>query len=153
MLVTDVSWSEYHPVRRALVKPFQPWRCVGWTDETPNFLAFVSRTRHGSDLQPDGMLISGLEALLEIASQWEPGSFTVYALDRSESDSATSLSRVTGIWRERDATLEKGPWLWYSTNHGEMKPCAQIRLHVENRSELINELNLDLGDQGRPTVA
>jgi hypothetical protein len=41
MLLTDETWAECHPVRRALVKPYQAWRCVGWTEETLNFLVVV----------------------------------------------------------------------------------------------------------------
>src|ERR1700722_12813388 len=75
MLVTDESWAECHPGWRALMSPYQSWRCVGWTDETLNFFAVASRAQLGRDLPDGGLLISGPEALIEMASQWEPGSF------------------------------------------------------------------------------
>jgi len=140
MLVTDESWAECHPGWRALTNPYQSWRCVGWTDETLNFFAVASRAQHGRDL-PDGLLISGPEALIEMASKWEPGSFSVYILDRAADDAAIHLCPVTGIWREQGAEEDGGPWLWYSTSHNEMRPCSLIRHHLGPRRDLVNEAN------------
>ncbi|WP_221624013.1 hypothetical protein [Burkholderia cenocepacia] len=95
------------------------------------------------DLLPDGLLISGPEALLEVASQWKPGSFSVYVLDRAVEEAEIRLCRVTGIWREREANEGDEPWLWYSTNRGELKPCSPIRAHLGSRSELVSELAFD----------
>lgn len=143
MLVTDESWAECHPGWRALMRPYQSWRCVGWTDETPNFFAVASRAPQARDLLPDGLFISGPEALLEIASQWEPGSFSVYVLDRAADDAGIHLCQITGIWREREVKEGNEPWLWFSTSRGELRPCSRIRLHLGPRSELVNALNFD----------
>lgn len=143
MLVTDASWAESHPVRQALVSPYQGWRCVGWTGEVLNFYAVASRSQHERNLLPDGFVISGPDALMEIASQWEPGSFSVYVLDRTADRSDVHLCRITGIWREREAKEGGGPWLWYSTSLGELRPCSSIRLELGPRADLVNALKFD----------
>lgn len=143
MLVTDKSWAECNPGKRALMRPYEAWRCVGWTNETLNFFAVASREQRERDLLPDGLLISGPEALLEMASQWEPGSFSVYVLDRAVEKAEIRLCQVTGIWREREAKEGGEAWLWYSTSRGELKPCSPIRVHLGSRSELVSELAFD----------
>ncbi|WP_174914889.1 hypothetical protein [Burkholderia lata] len=123
--------------------PYQAWRCVGWTDETLSFLVVASRDRRDDASLPDGWLISGPEALVEVVSQWESGSFAVYVLDRTAADGRMHLDRVTGIWSEHQAEESGVSWLWYSTSRGEMRPCAHIRAHLGPRRELVNELNFD----------
>ena len=143
MLVTDVRWAEGDPVRRALAMPYQAWRCVGWTDETLNFLVVAPRDRRDRASLPDGWLISGPEALVEVAQQWDLGSFAVYVLDRTAADGCMHLDRVTGIWREHEVEESGLSWLWYSTSRGELRPCAHIRTHLGPQRELVNELNFD----------
>ncbi|RQR85317.1 hypothetical protein DIE11_04655 [Burkholderia sp. Bp9012] len=143
MLVTDASWAEADPVRRALAMPHQAWRCVGWTDETLNFLVVAPRHRRDHASLPDGWLISGAEALVEVATQWESGSFEVYVLDRTAADGRVHLDRLTGIWREHEAEESGVSWLWYSTSRGELRPCAHIRAHLGPQRKLENELNFD----------
>jgi hypothetical protein len=142
MLVTDETWVECDPIRRALAQPYQAWRCVAWTDERLNFLVVASRTRRDHEHLPDGWLVGGAEALLDAAGQLEPGSFSVYVLDRATGDIETKLSEVTGIWRERE---RKGDayGFWYSNTRGEIKPCSRAQSHRGPRPELESELDLD----------
>lgn len=143
MLLTDERWAECHPIRRAIARPYQPWRCVGWTDETLNFLVVISRNLRDHASLPDGWLIGGPEALIESVSQCVPGSFSVYVLDRAADDARVDLCRVTGIWRERQEKQGDEPWIWYSTDSGELRPCSRVRLGLEAQPELVIQLNFE----------
>lgn len=138
MLLTDSSWEERHPGKRALAKPYQAWRCICWTDEIVKFLVVASRDRSDHASMPDGWLIGGPEPLLEAATQWEPGSYVVYVLDRAANDDGVVLCQVAGIWREREGGYV--PRLWYSTSLGELRPCSQGRLVDDVQPELVSEL-------------
>jgi hypothetical protein len=148
MLVTDTSWAECHPVRRALAAPFQAWRCVGWTDEVLNFMIFVSGSMNDRHQRPDGWLVGGTEALLEATAQLEPGSFTVYALDRGKDSSRLDFCQVTGIWRERDGGV---PIFWYGTTEGEFRPCSGARRFPKKPPALVSEMIID-ADAASPQV-
>jgi hypothetical protein len=137
MLVTDTSWAESHPVRRALAGPYQAWRCVGWTDEALNFMIVASENMRDRNQLPDGWLVGGPEALLEAASQLEQGAFAVYALDRAVDAAKVDLCQVTGIWRERHGVV---PTYWYGTNGGELRPCSGARRYPKAPPELDSEL-------------
>lgn len=141
MLVTDTSWAESHPVRKAIAQPYQVWRCVGWTDEVLNFLVVSARNlSNGIDL-PDGWLIGGPDALMELAAQIEPASFSVYALDLVADNGPARLRLVTGIWREKEPVgivLR----LWYSTDNGEMRPCSRADRHIQPPENLVCTLVL-----------
>jgi hypothetical protein len=141
MLVTDASWAECHPMRRAVARPYLPWRCVAWTDETPTFLAIASRSRVEEPHLPDGWLIDGPDALLEAAAAWTPESYSVYVLGRGASGGDTLPCRVTGIWRELEASDGARGALWYSTGAGDMKPCEFAGAAGRIPPELINEIS------------
>nr|WKF60759.1 hypothetical protein HUO10_005281 [Paraburkholderia busanensis] len=141
MLVTDTSWAESHPVRKAIAQPYQAWRCVGWTDEVVNFLVVSAHNvSDGIDL-PDGWLIGGPDALMELAAQIEPASFSVYVLDLVAENGRARLRKVTGIWgeKERVGTMWR---LWYSTDSGEMKPCSRADRHIPPPDDLVCALVL-----------
>lgn len=142
MLVTDSSWAESHPVRRALAGPYQAWRCVAWTDEALNFLIVSSGSLRDREQLPDGWLVDGPEALLEATSQLEPGGFAVYVLDRAADAAKLDLCQVTGIWRERHGAV---PIFWYGTSGGTLNPCSGARHRPEAPPELVSELIIDVG--------
>lgn len=143
MLLTDPSWEERHPGKRALAKPYKAWQCICWTDEIVKFLVVTARGRRDHASMPDGWLIDGPEPLLVAATQWEPGSYVVYVLDRAANDDRIELCQVAGIWREREGGLT--PRLWYSTSLGDVRPCSLRRLVDETRPELVNELTFGTG--------
>jgi hypothetical protein len=142
MLVTDTSWVESHPARRAIVEPFQAWRCVAWTDDVPNFLVFISRDHADNAELPDGCVVAGPEALLDATTQLEAGTFSVYVMVRSPDGGAAHLSQVTGIWREREP-MGALTWFWYGTEAGELKPCSRAQGNLETRPELVCVLMFD----------
>lgn len=141
MLVTDTSWAESHPVRKAIAQPYQVWRCVGWTDEVLNFLVVSAHNvSDGIDL-PDGWLIGGPDALMELAAQIEPAGFSVYVLDLVAENDPVRLRQVTGIWREKEP-VETILRLWYSTDSGEMRPCSRADRHIQPPDDLVCALVL-----------
>jgi len=145
MLLTDASWAEPNSVRSALAKPFHAWRCMGWTDESPSFLVICTRDQDGNAPWPDSWMVDGPETLLDVVPQLEASAIAVYVLDRTEDGVSVEINRVTGIWREQDrASGARGPWFWYTTDGGEMKPCTRGQLAHGNGmpASLVNELAL-----------
>jgi hypothetical protein len=140
MLVTDTSWAESHPIKRALAGPYQAWRCVAWTDEALNFLVVASGDLRDRERLPDGWLVVGPEALLEAIGQLEPGAFAVYVLERAPDAAKMDFCQVTGIWRERVGVV---PTFWYGTTGGELRPCSGARRHPKVPPELVIELIID----------
>lgn len=125
MLFTDSSWEEPHPIKKRLMQPLLAWRCVGWTDLTPNF--FVVASSRGVDCaSADGWVVDGAEALIQLVLQLGDVSFSVHLLARNEADASVTLCRVNGLWQEvqaKDADVVK---YWYSANDGEPRPCSPV---------------------------
>ena len=139
MLVTDASWAECHPMRRAVARPYQPWRCVAWTNERTNFLLVSSSRRPEDTHLPDGLLIDGPDALLEAVSTWAQASYSVYVLEQIAGRGDVSFSRVTGIWREAELPDGVRGALWYSTSSGDMRRCDISAASGDTPRELVNE--------------
>lgn len=139
MLVTDATWAERDAAKQQLVTPYQAWDCVGWTDEPLNFLVIASHHRRGDTSPPAGWLLAGPEVLLEAVSECERDSFLVYVLDRATDGIGLHLYQVAGIWREREPNAGDEPWRWYSTSHGELRPCTRIRRCLVSPPELVSE--------------
>ncbi|MGF6755637.1 hypothetical protein P3T16_003043 [Paraburkholderia sp. GAS42] len=148
MLVTDTTWAESHPVRRCLVEPYQAWRCVGWTSEMLNFWVVAARGQQAGKHLPDGWLVGGPEALLEIAPKLAPLAFSVYVLDSAADGRPAGLCQVTGIWRER-GPAGRPAWFWYRTREGEFRPCSRFQFTAGSEAELECALTFDgPGDAG-----
>lgn len=139
MLVTDATWAERDAAKQQLVTPYQAWDCVGWTDEPLNFLVIASHHRRVDTSPPAGWLLAGPEVLLEAVSECERDSFLVYVLDRATDGIGLHLYPVAGIWREREPNAGDEPWRWYSTSHGELRPCTRIRRCLVSPPELVSE--------------
>ncbi len=121
MLVTDATWAETHPVRRALVQPLCAWRCVSWTDEQTNFWVIAPRRLPESGDLPDGWLLGGPEALLEFTSHLRAEELSVYVFDGK-----VKLRQVTGLWRKRDDP-DGMQGYWYGVAGGKLKPCYRSK--------------------------
>jgi hypothetical protein len=143
MLVTDATWVERDAFKQQLATPYQAWDCVGWTDEPLNFLVIASHNRRGDASQPAGWLLAGPEVLLEAVSECERDSFLVYVLDRANDGIGLHLYQVAGIWREHKPNAGDEPWRWYSTSHGELRPCTRIRRYLVSPPELVSERRFD----------
>jgi hypothetical protein len=143
MLVTDATWAERDAFKQQLATPYQAWNCVQWTNEHLNFLVTASPKRRGVASLPTGWLLAGPEVLLDAVSECERDSFLVYVLDRATDGIGLHLYQVAGIWREREASAGDEPWRWYSTNHGELRPCTRIRRDLASPPELVSERSFD----------
>ncbi|KGS96652.1 hypothetical protein X963_2021 [Burkholderia pseudomallei MSHR7498] len=143
MLVTDATWAERDATRQQLVMPYQAWDCVGWTDEPLNFLVIASHPRRGDASSPAGWLLAGPEVLLEAVSECERDTFLVYVLDRATDRIGLHLYQVAGIWRERETSAGDEPLRWYSTSHGELRPCTRMRRYLASPPELVSERSFD----------
>lgn len=125
MLFTDSSWEEPHPIKKRLMQPLLAWRCVGWTDLTPNF--FVVASSRGADCaSADGWVVDGAEALIQLVLQLGDVSFSVHLLARNEADTSVTLCRVSGLWQEVQTKDSDVARYWYSTDDGEPRPCSPI---------------------------
>ena len=122
MLFTDSSWEEPHPIKKRLMQPLLAWRCVGWTDLTPNF--FVVASSRGVDCaSADGWVVDGAEALIQLVLQLGDFSFSVHLLARNEADASVTLCRVSGLWQEAEGNVKDVVHYWYSTTDGETRRC------------------------------
>ncbi|CAB3803489.1 hypothetical protein [Paraburkholderia caffeinilytica] len=143
MLMTDATWAQRDAFKQQLATPYQAWDSVGWTDEPLNFLVIASHKRRVDASLPAGWLLAGSEVLLEAVSKCERDSFLVYVLDRATDGIGLHLYQVAGIWRERKPNAGDEPWRWYSTSHGELKPCTRIRRDLAFPPELVSERSFD----------
>lgn len=132
MLFTDSSWEELHPFKRAVLQPLLGWRCIGWSDHTLNFFVVASPGRE--DLfAPDGWVVDGAEALIELVSHLDDVGFSVYLMARKDADASITLCRVCALWKEVEAKGSDASGYWYSTADGPARPCSPLRsaLHAK----------------------
>jgi len=107
------------------MQPLLAWRCVGWTDLTPNF--FVVASSRGADCaSADGWVVDGAEALIQLVLQLGDVSFSVHLLARNEADTSVTLCRVSELWQEGQAEESDVVRYWYSTTDKEPRPCSPI---------------------------
>ena len=125
MLFTNSDWEESHPIKRTLLQPLLPWRCVGWSDLTLNF--FVVSSSGSEDLaSPDGWLVDGAEALIELVLHLGDVRFAVLVMARKEADASVTLCQVSGLWREVEVKDSDVEGYWYSTTDGQTRPCSPV---------------------------
>jgi hypothetical protein len=145
MLFTDSSWEEPHPIKKRLMQPLLAWRCVGWTDLTPNF--FVVASSGGEDCaSPDGWMVDGPEALIELVLRLADVNFSVHLLARNETDASVTLCRVSALWQEvavDDSDLVR---YWYSTTDGETRLCSPVAFGMRvERPQLVKVMSFEYG--------
>jgi hypothetical protein len=145
MLFTDSSWEEPHPIKKRLMQPLLPWRCVGWSDLTLNFFVVASSGR-AECASPDGWVVDGAEALIELVLHLGDVSFSVHLLARNEADASVTLCRVSGLWQEAQAKDSDVVHYWYSTTDGETRRCSPVASgrHVK-RPRLVKVLSFENG--------
>jgi hypothetical protein len=125
MLFTDSSWEEPHPIKRTLLQPLLPWRCIGWSDLTLNFFVVASSGR-ADFASPDGWVVDGPEALIDLVSHLGDLSFSVHLLARNEDDASVTLCEVSALWKEIEVKGSDDVGYWYSTIDGQTRPCSPI---------------------------
>ncbi|WP_175151332.1 hypothetical protein [Paraburkholderia ultramafica] len=127
------------------MQPLLAWRCIGWSDLTPNF--FVVASSGGADCaSPDGWVVDGALALIELVLHLGDVSFSVHLLARNEADASVTLCRVSGLWQEVQAKESDVVRYWYSTTDGETRPCSPVASgrRVE-RPRLVNVMSFENG--------
>ncbi|WOD17128.1 hypothetical protein [Paraburkholderia kirstenboschensis] len=107
------------------MQPLTAWRCIGWSDLTLNF--FVAATPDRQDLtSPDGWVVDGAEALIELVLHLSDVRFAVHVMARKEAHASITLCRVTGLWKELEDEIFGTAGYWYSTADGHTRPCSPI---------------------------
>nr|CUV44893.1 Hypothethical protein [Ralstonia solanacearum] len=121
MLLTEFGCEESQAVRRHLVHPYQPWRYVAITVESPCFLIERDRGDRGADSLLSAYLVPSAEELLQIVEYLGHGACRVYkvvlagkAERRSQLDPITALHSYTA-----------GGVQWFSCEgqDGAIHPC------------------------------
>ncbi|NUX57664.1 hypothetical protein [Paraburkholderia youngii] len=135
MLFTDANWVESSASRRAIAKPYQPWRCVGWTDEEVCFWVFPERDANQAGGLPDGLLVVGPEVLLDVIAQMPPDAFSVYVLHPGSQGRAAGLARLTGLYSQ-PAVAATALDYWYRTGVDDLRPCSILQSCVRNDAPL-----------------
>lgn len=135
MLFTDANWAESSTSRMAIAKPYQPWRCVGWTDEEVCFWIFPEREANQAGDLPDGLLVVGPEVLLDAIAQMPPGGFSVYVLQPGSQGRAAGLGRLTRLYSQSAAAAPALDY-WYRTGEGDLHPCSRRQKYVPNDAPL-----------------
>lgn len=143
MLFTNTDWEESHPTKRTLLQPLVPWRCVGWSDLTLNF--FVVASSGSEDLaSPDGWVVDGAEALIELVLHLGDVHFAVHVMGRKEVDASVTLCQVNGLWKEVEVNDSDVVGYWYSTTDGQTRPCSPVATDKSvERPQLIKVFSFD----------
>jgi hypothetical protein len=126
MLFTDASWAETSATRRAIAKPYQPWRCVGWTEDEVCFWVFPKHdAAEASDL-PDGLMVVGPEALIEVIAQMPADAYSVHAFQSGSESRAVGLVAVTGLFSQPSASAKVQQY-WFRTEKGALCACSSVQ--------------------------
>lgn len=135
MLFTDANWAESSASRNAIAKPYQPWRCVGWTDEDICFWVFPERTADQSVDLPDGLMVVGPQVLLDVVVQMPPDAYTIYVMETGSQGRAPELKRLTALYSQT-SLLAKVTDYWYRTGVDDLRPCSMLQSPVRNDGQL-----------------
>ncbi|SAL06158.1 hypothetical protein AWB78_07909 [Caballeronia calidae] len=134
MLVTDASWAESDPVRRALAHPLLAWQCFGWTSERPIYLALAPRRlSEWTENLPEGWVCYA-EILPYLAALCGADQLRVFVYE-----DLLRLRPVTGLWRKRDDPKAEAGY-WSSTTSGGLKPPYRTIERFSPGPEFVQEL-------------
>ena len=121
MLLTEFGAEESQAVRRHLVRPYQPWRYVGITGESPCFLIERDRTDHRADSLLSAYLVPSAEQLLEIVEFLGYGACRVYKVALAgKGEGRSQLEPITAL---HSYTAGGVQWFSYEGHDGAIHPC------------------------------
>lgn len=144
MLFTDANWAESSSFRRAIAKPYQPWRCVGWTDDSICFWVFPARESNRSGMLPDGLLVVDPEVLLDVVAQMLPDAFSVYVMDANQDgETPARMERLIGLWSKPPTSTTARDY-WYRTEEGKIRPCSRGQGTTPDDASMHLVLELDV---------
>jgi hypothetical protein len=153
MLFTDVNWAESSTFRRAIAKPYRPWRCVGWTDDSICFWVFPARASNRAGTLPDGLLVVDPETLRDVVEQISPDAFSVYVMDANvDGQPRAQMRRLTGLWWSQPRIDPTARDYWYKTEEGQFRPCSRLQGSDPDDVPLQLVLRFDVPDDGRPGI-
>lgn len=121
MLLTEFGCEESQAVRRHLVRPYQPWRYVGITGESPCFLIERDRHDHGANSLLNAYLVPSAEELLQIVEYIGRGACRVYRV--ALAGNAEAPSQLDPITVLHSYTVGGVQWFAYEGQDGAIHPC------------------------------
>lgn len=122
MLLTQAGWEEPQLVKRWLVQPFSPWRCLGISTESPCFLIDCHESASASGQLLGAFLVPSPEHFLEVVSQLSDNQYQAYRLLLSGDGSSESrLERIESI-----RSYPAADTVWFSSVgiDGTTRPCV-----------------------------
>lgn len=137
MLLTEIGCEESQAVRRHLVRPYQPWRYVGITGESPCFLIERDCHDHGADSLLNAYLVPSAEELLQIVEYVGRGTCRVYRV--ALAGKAHVPSQLDPIMVVHSYTAGGVRWFAYEGRDGAIHPCLPGQPKADNRAVWVAE--------------
>lgn len=121
MLLTEFGCEESQAVRRHLVRPYQPWRYVAITSESPCFLIERDPLDHGNNSLLSAYLVPSAEELLQIVEYLGHSACRVYKVDLAGKAKVPSqLAPITALHSYMTGGVQ---WFSYEGQDGAIYPC------------------------------
>lgn len=132
MLLTELGCEEVRPARQQLVHPYQPWRYVAITAESPCFLIERGGLDHGVPSLLSAYLVPSPEELLQIV-EFLGHDCRVYKVGLYGSAGAPSqLDPLKALF----SYAAGGPqWFSYQTEDGAILPCFPWQPKAETSAD------------------
>lgn len=133
MLLTEFGCEEPQSVRQQLVRPYQPWRYVAITEESPCFLIERDRADHGAVSLLSAYLVPSAEELLQVVEYLGHDGCRVYKVGLSGRTGAHS--RLDPVDALHSYTAAGVRWFSYEAENGAMHPCLPGQPKADTRAD------------------
>lgn len=121
MLLTEFGCEEPQFVRRQLVRPYQPWRYVAITAESPCFLIERDHEDHGTASLLRAYLVPSAEELLQVVEHVGHADCRVYKVGLT--GRAGVHSQLDPISALHSYMVDGVQWFSYEAQDGAIHPC------------------------------
>lgn len=132
MLLTEFGCEEPQSVRQQLVRPYQGWRYVGITGESPCFLIERDRQDHGAASLLSAYLVPSAEELLQV----------IEFLGQDCRVCKVDLSGMSGVHSQLDPIkalhsykADGVQWFGYEGQDGAIHPCLPWQPKAETSAD------------------
>ncbi|MEF9339762.1 hypothetical protein V4889_00955 [Ralstonia solanacearum species complex bacterium KE101] len=149
MLLTEFGCEEQQSVRRQLVRPYQPWRYVAITAESPCFLIERDRHHHDAASLLSAYLVPSAEELLQVVDYLGHDDCRVYKVGLS--GGAGTHSRLDPINALHSYTADGVQWFSYEVQDGVIYPCLPGQPKADTRADWAIEWKASVRLAGGPT--